>query len=318
MEFTKNISKDQTEKDKITKQIFKMKKQFFANKNACLVTFELPKEATKGVKAVTVYGEFNEWKPLKLKKKKDGCFSLDIELETGKEYQFRYLLDNDRWENDWNADSYILSPYVGIENSVVNVPTNEASAETKVTRRVINKQTATVEKKSKKVKAKKAEKKAKKVEKKTAKSATKAKKATKATAKKVVSKAKTKAAPKKATTKKVTVKAAPKKSTAKKVVAKKVTATKTAIKKTVASKKDDLKKIEGIGPKIAEHLQNAGIKTFAALSKASVSKLNGILEKAGPRYKMHVPTSWPKQAALAVKGDWAGLEKLQAQLKGGR
>tara|TARA_R110002153_G_scaffold133392_3_gene282367 strand:+ start:2377 stop:3027 length:651 start_codon:yes stop_codon:yes gene_type:complete len=105
-----------------------------------------------------------------------------------------------------------------------------------------------------------------------------------------------------------------KKATAKKPVAKKVAAKKPAAK----AKKDDLKKIEGIGPKIASILTENGYGTFAELSKASVKSLEGILKEAGPRYSMHKPGSWPKQAKLASNGDWDKLKALQDKLDGGK
>ena len=91
-------------------------------------------------------------------------------------------------------------------------------------------------------------------------------------------------------------------------------------KKAKASKavKDDLTKIEGIGPKIAGLLNDAGIHTFAALSKASNKKLKDILEAAGSRYRMHDPGSWPRQSKLAAAGKWEELQKLQDELDGGK
>ena len=88
--------------------------------------------------------------------------------------------------------------------------------------------------------------------------------------------------------------------------------------KQVGAKPDKLTKIEGIGPKIAEHLGAAGIITFADLAGAPISKLKEILENAGPRYKMHIPDTWPQQAQLAADGKWDELEKLQDILDGGR
>ena len=81
---------------------------------------------------------------------------------------------------------------------------------------------------------------------------------------------------------------------------------------------DDLKLVEGIGPKIAEIFTEAGIGTWEALSKTSVDRLKEILEGAGSRYKMHDPTSWPQQAQLAAEGKFEELETLQDNLKGGR
>jgi small subunit ribosomal protein S1 len=81
---------------------------------------------------------------------------------------------------------------------------------------------------------------------------------------------------------------------------------------------DDLKKIEGIGPKISQILTEAGIPTFEALSKADPEKLREILENAGSRYKMFDPTTWPEQAKLAASGEWDKLKKLQDDLDGGR
>lgn len=80
---------------------------------------------------------------------------------------------------------------------------------------------------------------------------------------------------------------------------------------------DDLKIIEGIGPKIEEILHDAGIKTFAELAVASVSQLEKIVrEDAGIRIAF--PDTWPEQARLAAAGDWTTLETLQDELKGGR
>ena len=108
-----------------------LKKQFLKSKPVCKVTFSLAKEATNGAKEVKVLGEFNNWEwnagvPMK---SKNGKFTAVVELETGKAYQFRYQMDNQRWENDWNADNYIPTPF-GVENSVVIVPETVAKLET--------------------------------------------------------------------------------------------------------------------------------------------------------------------------------------------
>jgi NADH-quinone oxidoreductase subunit I len=85
------------------------------------------------------------------------------------------------------------------------------------------------------------------------------------------------------------------------------------------SEPDDLKRIEGIGPKIAGVLQAAGVKTFAQLADSSADHLRQILQGADPNLlNLADPTSWPKQARLAATGKWEALERLQERLKGGR
>lgn len=117
----------------------------------------------------------------------------------------------------------------------------------------------------------------------------------------------------KATKKAEPKKEAPKKEAAPKAEAKKA-APKAEAKKAApkaSAKGDDLRKIEGIGPKTAEHLNNAGITSFAALAEASVERIREVLEAAGPRYKSIDPTSWPVQARMAADGQWDELKKWQ-------
>ncbi|MBN1617597.1 MAG: isoamylase early set domain-containing protein [Spirochaetales bacterium] len=89
----------------------------------CKVTFELPVEATVGVSKVSLAGDFNNWDPSchSLARNKEGLFSITLVLEQGREYQFRYLMDESRWENDWAADKYSPSQYGNCDNSVVIV-----------------------------------------------------------------------------------------------------------------------------------------------------------------------------------------------------
>jgi len=82
-------------------------------------------------------------------------------------------------------------------------------------------------------------------------------------------------------------------------------------------KPDDLKRIEGIGPKISSLLQAAGIMTFAQLAATDVSRLKEIIAEAGLS-ALADPTTWPEQARLAAAGKWDELEALQDELKGGR
>ena len=98
-----------------------IKKQFLKSKPVCKATFTFPAEAAPEAKTVEVVGDFNNWntqEAVTMKKQKD-VFKAVVELETGKEYQFRYLIDGQAWENDWEADAYVSTPY-GVENSVVS------------------------------------------------------------------------------------------------------------------------------------------------------------------------------------------------------
>jgi large subunit ribosomal protein L15 len=81
---------------------------------------------------------------------------------------------------------------------------------------------------------------------------------------------------------------------------------------------DNLKLIEGIGPKIAEVLTAAGVDTFAKLSTSDFDTLKAILAEAGGNLASHNPTTWPQQAALAAAGQWDELKELQEKLLGGR
>jgi len=84
----------------------------------------------------------------------------------------------------------------------------------------------------------------------------------------------------------------------------------------VKVKADDLTKLEGIGPKVAKALIDAGVKTFEALSNTAVDDIQTILTNAG--LKMMDATTWPEQAKLAADGDWDDLKKMQDKLSGGR
>ncbi len=85
-----------------------------------------------------------------------------------------------------------------------------------------------------------------------------------------------------------------------------------------ASQADDLRIIEGIGPKISQLLNEAGISTFAQLASADIEDLRRILANAGSRFRLAKPDTWPEQARLAADGDWEALEALQSELTGGR
>ena len=85
-----------------------------------------------------------------------------------------------------------------------------------------------------------------------------------------------------------------------------------------AKKPEDLKIVEGIGPKIEELFHNAGIANWHDLANSDVEKLRQILRDAGSRFQMHNPQTWPEQARLADEGKWDELKEYQDFLQGGR
>ena len=96
--------------------------QFMKAKPVCKATFTLPVEVAPEAKNVQILGEFNNWdtsNAVEMKKQKNGFFKAVVELETGKEYQFRYLVDGATWLNDQEADKYVSSEF-GTENCVIS------------------------------------------------------------------------------------------------------------------------------------------------------------------------------------------------------
>lgn len=84
------------------------------------------------------------------------------------------------------------------------------------------------------------------------------------------------------------------------------------------TKKDDLKVVEGIGPKIESLFNEAGILSFSDLANTSADRLKEILFAAGSRFQMHDPTTWPAQSKLAAEGKWQELKKWQDELNAGQ
>jgi large subunit ribosomal protein L27 len=83
-------------------------------------------------------------------------------------------------------------------------------------------------------------------------------------------------------------------------------------------KQDDLKIVEGVGPKIEQLLHEGGITTWLELSLTPVSRIQEILDAAGPRYQIHNPSTWPAQAKFAHEGRFDELKEYQDMLTGGR
>ena len=97
-----------------------LKKHYYKGGKRCRVWFYLPAEVD--AEKVHLVGDFNDWdeQATPMKQKKDGTFFTALTLDTEQDYQFKYLLDGERWENDWQADDYITNE-LGVENSVVSV-----------------------------------------------------------------------------------------------------------------------------------------------------------------------------------------------------
>jgi 1,4-alpha-glucan branching enzyme len=97
-----------------------LRKNYYKNGMKCRVWFYLPPDVD--AETACLVGDFNDWDELAhpMKRKRDGTFYIALTLETGRDYQYRYRLDGERWENDWHADDYAPN-VMGTENSVVSV-----------------------------------------------------------------------------------------------------------------------------------------------------------------------------------------------------
>lgn len=109
-----------------------LKKTFSADGKKCTVVFTVNPNAAAGATKIYLVGEFNSWNETAtpMKKGPDGSFSVKKQLDTNKEYQFRYCIDGNVWINDWKADKYIRSELANDDNSVVDttVPKAEKAA----------------------------------------------------------------------------------------------------------------------------------------------------------------------------------------------
>jgi 1,4-alpha-glucan branching enzyme len=103
-----------------------LKKQYIKSRKVAKVTFEVSKDELPediAVESVHVVGEFNGWDPTAtpMDRRRGGVYRATLELEPGREYQFRYLINGEHWCNDWHADAYVPSP-TGGDNCVVVTP----------------------------------------------------------------------------------------------------------------------------------------------------------------------------------------------------
>ena len=255
-----------------------IKSTYTKSKQTYKVSFELPADQVGEKRDVRVLGTFNNWSWDNGLKMKQSKGKYSASTDLpAGDYKFRYLADGHDWKNDDSVDSYADSGY-GSTDCCFSL--------------------AAVE--DKKAPAKKA----------SAKQASTTKQSTTdAAVSEDATTAKTAAKPPKATKAKKTqtsaAKAKPAKAATKKATAKK------------ATKGDDLKRIEGIGPKIAGLLNEAGIATFDQLGKAPEKKLADVLQAAGARFRLANHKTWQEQAKLAAAGKSDELKKLQEELKGG-
>lgn len=99
-----------------------LKKTFSSDGKKCTVVFTVNPEAAAGASKVFLVGEFNSWNEtsIPMKKGPDGSFSVKKQLDTNKEFQFRYCIDGNTWINDWKADKYVRSELANDDNSVVD------------------------------------------------------------------------------------------------------------------------------------------------------------------------------------------------------
>ena len=109
-----------------------LKKSFSSDEKKCTVTFTVNPNAAEGADKVFLAGDFNSWSEsaTPMKKGPDGSFSVKKQLETNKEFQFRYCLEiagQKKWINDWKADKYIRSELANDDNSVVSTAVPKAA-----------------------------------------------------------------------------------------------------------------------------------------------------------------------------------------------
>lgn len=103
--------------------VVSVKKQYLKTKPVCKVTFQIPRQQSNSARTAQVLGDFNNWsmKAAPMNRLKSGAFSLTLDLEKGRQYQFRYLLDGKHWQNEAEADGTAPTPFADSVNSVVNL-----------------------------------------------------------------------------------------------------------------------------------------------------------------------------------------------------
>jgi 1,4-alpha-glucan branching enzyme len=98
------------------------KKKFLKTK--CKVAFEVPESIAEGAEEVYLVGDFNNWEETKtpMERKRGGRFTITLDLDLGREYRYRYLVNGKEWHNDWEADKYVANPFSGDDSVVTTYP----------------------------------------------------------------------------------------------------------------------------------------------------------------------------------------------------
>lgn len=96
-----------------------LEKKFTPKRTVCKVTFSVPSEIVS--EKVTLAGDFNDWDTTSLAlEKKNGVYETEVRLKPEAEYKFKYLIDGEVWENDYEADAYVPNEF-GTEDSLVTI-----------------------------------------------------------------------------------------------------------------------------------------------------------------------------------------------------
>lgn len=103
-----------------------IKKQYVKSRKVSKVTFSIPKSELPTnieVENISLVGDFNNWDPTQTPMKKNAKkeYRATLDLEPGREYHFRYMINGKIWSNDWHADAYVPNDY-GEDNCVVLTP----------------------------------------------------------------------------------------------------------------------------------------------------------------------------------------------------
>ncbi|WNO08456.1 isoamylase early set domain-containing protein [Teredinibacter sp. KSP-S5-2] len=100
-----------------------IKKQFLKSRPVCKVKFTVPKDQVSEANKVCIVGEFNDWdtSATEMTRLKSGAFTATLELDKDKDHQFRYLVDENYWINEEDADGFVPSNIGSEQNCVISL-----------------------------------------------------------------------------------------------------------------------------------------------------------------------------------------------------